>query len=241
MTNKEYFKNTLENFRLLGLEWVVDADKNEPVPYAEATGNYIVKWEDLLKWLDMEHIEPSKVDRITKTREILEFTLTTGEKVGAMPVKTEGNKTTYVFIDCLKKEYPMYEDDDSHGYGDYEASDLRNTLNTEILDTFPAELRSKMVKFNSGDYLRLPTEYEIFGTNEYAEENESDVEQWGYMKDRRNRIAFGGYKSNEWRWYWLSNKYSASDFCFVSSNGYANYSAASYSAGVRPAFCLVQA
>lgn len=171
---------------------------------------------------------------------ILEFTLTTGERVGAMPVKVEGNKTTYLFIDCLEKGYPMYEDYDSDGYGDYEASDLRNTLNTEILDTFPAEIRSKMVTFDNGDYLRLSTEYEIFGKNEYAEDNETDVEQWECMKDRRNRIAFNGYKTNDWQWYWLSNKRSASDFCNVGGDGYANCGDASNSDGVRPAFCIVQ-
>ena len=128
----------------------------------------------------------------------------------------------------------MNEEDSNRG--GFDASDLRMKLNREIIERFPAEIREQMIAFTNGDMLRLPTEKEIFGVNEYGED-ESDVEQFAPMKLRRNRIAFQGFNGN-WEWYWLANKHkrSASYFARVHAGGRANCYYASCAGGVRPAF-----
>ena len=83
--------------------------------------------------------------------------------------------------------------------------------------------------------IRIPTEKEIFGVNKYGERESDDVKQFEPMKKRRNRIAF---RNDEFEWYWLKNRgvESAPYFAFVNGSGYASYSDASYSFGVRPLF-----
>jgi hypothetical protein len=168
--------------------------------------------------------------------DVITFTLNDGEEVEALAVKQEQDGMIFVLVDCLRKEYSMNRT--SSNRGGYKSCALRKALNTEILDRFPAEIREKMVAFESGDLLRLPTECEIFGYNPYGEKETDDVEQWEPMKDRRNRIAFQGSKTGTWKWYWLQNKVegSAARFANVNNYGYANYHAASYANGGRPAF-----
>lgn len=168
--------------------------------------------------------------------DVITFTLNDGEEVEALAVKQEQDGMIFVLVDCLRKEYSMNRT--SSNRGGYKSCALRKALNTEILDRFPAEIREKMVAFESGDLLRLPTEREIFGYNPYGEKEPDDVEQWEPMKDRRNRIAFQGSKTGTWEWYWLQNKVegSAAYFAYVYDYGYATYYYASGARGVRPAF-----
>lgn len=168
--------------------------------------------------------------------DVITFTLNDGEEVEALAVKQEQDGMIFVLVDCLRKEYSMNRT--SSNRGGYKSCALRKALNTEILDRFPAEIREKMVAFESGDLLRLPTEREIFGYNPYGEKEPDDVEQWEPMKDRSNRIAFQGSKTGTWEWYWLQNKVdgSAAFFAFVNGYGDARYYNASSANGVRPAF-----
>lgn len=168
--------------------------------------------------------------------DVITFTLNDGEEVEALAVKQEQDGMIFVLVDCLRKEYSMNRT--SSNRGGYKSCALRKALNTEILDRFPAEIREKMVAFESGDLLRLPTEREIFGYNPYGEKEPDDVEQWEPMKDRRNRIAFQGSKTGTWEWYWLQNKVdgSAAYFADVDGGGDAGYDNASGAGGVRPAF-----
>lgn len=168
--------------------------------------------------------------------DVITFTLNDGEEVEALAVKQEQDGMIFVLVDCLRKEYSMNRT--SSNRGGYKSCALRKALNTEILDRFPAEIREKMVAFESGDLLRLPTEREIFGYNPYGEKELDDVEQWEPMKDRRNRIAFQGSKTGAWEWYWLQNKVegSAAYFARVYGSGFAASARASYASGVRPAF-----
>ena len=167
--------------------------------------------------------------------DIISFKLTDGEEVEAMAVKELKDGMMFCFVDCLKKEYSMNEENTNKG--GYLASDLRAALNGEILDRFPKDMRARMTPFSNGDYLRLPTEKEIFGKNEYGEEEPKETEQWEPMKRRRNRIAFLG-KEGGWSWYWLQNRRqnSGTNFARVINSGNANTATASYSGGVRPAF-----
>lgn len=170
-----------------------------------------------------------------KVGDVIKFKLTDGEKVQAMAVQQENDGMLFCLVDCLADEYSM--NDTNINEGGYEGSDLREKLNTEIIARFPADIKAMMVPFGNGDYLRLPTEKEIFGENYYGEYESPYVQQWKPMKQRRNRIAFQG-KNGDWEWYWLQNKcrYSADAFADVADNGSVDYSDASYSFCVRPAF-----
>lgn len=165
--------------------------------------------------------------------DIISFELTDGEKIRARAVKREDDGMLFCVVDCLKDEYPMNRDGSNEG--GYAASDLRMKLNTEILCKFPRKIREHMQPMEYGDLLRIPTEREIFGENEYGKFD--SAEQWAYMKKRRNRMALC---KDELCWYWLQNQCtdSASFFCVVSGNGLAHADGASNSNGVRPVFLL---
>ena len=168
--------------------------------------------------------------------DVIAFTLTDGEEVEALAVKQEQDGMIFCLVDCLNQEYSMNEEDSNRG--GYEATDLRVKLNGEILDRFPADIREKMVAFANGDYLRLPTEKEIFGCNDYGKAEPDDVQQWEPMKQRKNRIAFQGKGTDRWEWYWLQNAHKryAANFANVNANGRADFHYASFAYGVRPAF-----
>ena len=184
-----------------------------------------------------------KVDvELFEVGDIIKFKLTDGEKVQAMAVEQTPEGMLFVLVDCLAKEYPMFNDIDDMDEEDisYATSDLRKALNGEILDRFPKEIKDRMVAVNAeGDMLRIPTECEIFGENVYGQEESKLTKRWKPMKKKRNRIAFQG-KEGAWEWYWLINRHKdyASYFANVDGNGTANYSNASSSIGVRPVFLL---
>lgn len=172
--------------------------------------------------------------------DVVSFSLEDGEEVKAVAVKEEFDKhgnlcMVFMLLDCLKEECRMNRDDTNDG--GYEESYLREQLNTEYLERFPASLRLNMVPFENGDLLRIPTEREIFGENRYGEEEPDTVEQFDAMKKRRNRIALDG-SNGETQAYWLQNKRvrSATTFCFVGTGGLAAANGASYSIGVRPLY-----
>lgn len=173
--------------------------------------------------------------------DIIKFKLNDGEKVQAMAVKQTDKGMLFVLMDCLAKEYPMFNsmEDMTDDYFTYENSDLRKALNGEILSRFPEEIRSRMVTLDNGDMLRIPTEREIFGENIYGQEEPDTVKRWKPMKKKRNRIAFQG-KEGAWEWYWLMNRHKeyASSFAYVSYGGIAHYNYASLPDGVRPVFLL---
>lgn len=184
-----------------------------------------------------------KVDvELFEVGDIIKFKLTDGEKVQAMAVKQTPEGMLFVLVDCLAKEYPMFNDIDDMDEEDisYATSDLRKALNGEILDRFPKEIKDRMVAVNAeGDMLRIPTECEIFGENVYGQEESKLTKRWKPMKKKRNRIAFQG-KEGAWEWYWLMNRHKdyASRFAFVFTTGDAGYYLASDSLGVRPVFLL---
>lgn len=177
--------------------------------------------------------------------DIISFDLTTGEKVQAMAVRETPNGMLFMTVDCLKTEYKMFENVSRAEVVDYEHSDLRQKLNGEILESFPEEIRERMVGMRVGqtncfDMLRIPTEREIFGENPYGADEPKSVRRFYGMEERRNRIAWQGSKTGEFEWYWLQNRAedTASHFANVRSNGSATCRTASYSLGVRPVFLL---
>ena len=168
----------------------------------------------------------------------ISFRLNDGELVEAMAVKAEQNGMVFMLVDCLHDEEPMNRTTTNRG--GYAACDLRKKLNGAILERFPQEVRGLMVPFENGDFLRLPTEKEIFGVNEYGENEDESVQQFEPMKLRRNRIAFQGH-NGAWEWYWLQNKVkgTAATFATVTHDGLATSHSASAAFGVRPAFKIM--
>lgn len=172
-----------------------------------------------------------------EVEDVIAFKLTDGEKVHAMAVQQEDDGMLFCLVDCLADEYSM---NDTHtNEGGFEGSDLRKKLNTEIIARVPDDIKAMMVPFDNGDYLRVPTEKEIFGENYYGEYESPYVLQWKPMKQRRNRIAFQG-KNGVGEWYWLQNKCRdfAIYFVHVNDNGSKSCDSASRSNGVRLVFKL---
>ena len=177
--------------------------------------------------------------------DVISFTLKDGEKVQAEAVKQTDEGMLFLTVDCLKDEYPMFNDPVGSMEINYFNSDLRHALNGEILDRFPDEIRCRMVGMRIGntdtfDLLRIPTEKEIFGENSWGTDESDTVEQFKGMKNCRNRIAFQGSKTGIFEWYWLQNRVGDTFSNFACVNGYclAYYICASYFVGVRPAFLL---
>ena len=194
----------------------------------------------------MEVIRKITVDtELFELGDTISFELTTGEQVQAMAVRETPNGMLFMFIDCLKTEQKMFENVNNAEVVDYAHSDLRKKLNGEILESFPEEIRERMVGMRVGqtncfDMLRIPTEREIFGENPYGEDEPKSVRRFYGMEERRNRIAWQSSKTGEFEWYWLQNKVedSASLFAVVHPHGNAYSHDASSSIGVRPVFLL---
>ena len=177
--------------------------------------------------------------------DIISFTLTTGEKVKAKAIRETPNGMLFITVDCLKDEQEMFENPGRAEKVDYEHSDLRKKLNGEIFESFPEEIKGRMVGMRVGqikcfDMLRIPTEREIFGKNYCSKDKPVSVRRFYGMENRHERIAFRGSETDTWEWYWLQNKVneSASLFALVGGNGNANCGLASISGGVRPVFLL---
>ena len=185
----------------------------------------------------MKVLRKSEVDTDNfEVGDVISFVLAHGEEAEAMAVKKEQDGMLFCFVNCLVNEYPM--NCNGTNEGGYLASDLRNILNTVILDDFPLKLRNRMVPLENGDLLRIPTEYEVSGHNIYGDVEECAA-RWDPMKLHRNRIAFCN-KSNCGECYWLMNdaSHGRARSIIVDQYGFISYRSARYYYGVRPVFKL---
>ena len=82
--------------------------------------------------------------------DIISFTLTTGEKVKAKAIRETPNGMLFITVDCLKDEQKMFENPGRAEKVDYEHSDLRKKLNGEIFESFPEEIKGRMVGMRVG-------------------------------------------------------------------------------------------
>ena len=138
---------------------------------------------------------------------------------------------------------PQRMNDDGTNEGGYEKSDLRRRINNEESLKDFGELRSRLVPFENGDLIRIPTVEELFGEKECDYDDGSEWaehlggEQLPLMISRANRIVF---RKNESEWGWLQNKRlgSASNFALVDNGGVAAHYGASNVGGVRRAFLI---
>lgn len=173
--------------------------------------------------------------------DVISFRLTTGEDVKAKAVLETPEGMLFMTVDCLKDKQKMMVREPS--FISYTSSDLRKKLNAEILNTFPDEIKRRMVGMQVGntnefDMLRIPTEREIFGKSVYDNWPKFVVERQFYgMENCRERIALGAVGFTK---YWLANRVDETGFYFVviDTDGNAISRNCFGFFGVRPVFLL---
>lgn len=137
----------------------------------------------------------------------------------------------FLFDDCVA-DRPI--NNDYTNKGGYKKSDLCEWINTELLNAFPDEIKSRIIN------LTIPTYGQMFGHDNFYDNFEPDEdEQFPLMKKRKNRVA--DFKDN-YEWYWMQNatkkKVSSAYFANVGYLGFADCSSASNPTRVRPVFLL---
>lgn len=164
----------------------------------------------------------------------ISFVLKNGTAIRALAVKKETDGMLFCSLNCLPEHIPMSESGECDSY---EESDVREYLRGDIYWMLPENIKESLVPFENGDFLRIPTEKEIFGKNEYGEEEPESVTQWEPMKKAMYRVS--GNSDDECTiWYWLKNKsknYSPGFALAYVSGDAGNYGASS-AFGVRPVF-----
>ena len=91
------------------------------------------------------------------------------------------------------------------------------------------------------DYLFLLSEFEVFGTRNYANSAEQNYQlQYDYYKSGNAKVAYNHSANSTAVWWWLRSPYytDGNSFCYVGSSGTINHGNASWSAGVRPGFSV---
>lgn len=164
----------------------------------------------------------------------ISFVLKNGTAIRAFPVKKETDGMLFCSLNCLPERIAMSESGECDSY---EESDVRKYLCENVYQALPENIKESLAPFENGDFLRIPTEKEVFGKNEYGEEEPESVTQWEPMKRVMNRVA--GDSNDEYTvWYWLKNKSKnhSSAFAIATNTGTATNNGASYPFGVRPVF-----
>lgn len=141
----------------------------------------------------------------------------------------------FIFDEYIARR-PMNMEETNNG--GFEKSDLKRWLDTKLYTTFPDWLRDRITD------LSIPTVGQLFGhRNEWdAAYFEPDTdEQLPLMKECKNRVA---HFKDELVWGWLRNatkqECSSDSFANADHTGYAAYSDAFISHGVRPVFLLTK-
>ena len=195
-------------------------------------------WEQVMEWSDRD-----EASQYLKVDDEIAETLKNGEEVVFVVVGTDMYRPGDVIFglkDCLKETYAM--NDENTNAGGWKASQLRRVLNTEILDLLPDDLRACIkprVIDGAPDTLWLFSEREIFGDNEWTEEDADSGLQMPYFKRKGNRVKGLG-KDGPAYWWWERSPYSGSSisFCYVSNGGTASGYSANNSYGVAFGFCV---
>lgn len=171
----------------------------------------------------------------------IRFKLSNGEKVKANVVEVESGGMIFITKNCVGKSKPMFKHI-TLGPLDYVRSDLRTYLNTELLSKFPKKIKDRMLPMyiegtDEKDLLRIPTEIEIFGENQFGK-NEADAVQFYGMTRTRRRITLDNREG--FKGYWLQNNcvFDPESFVRVSAIGDLSDEAADEFSGVRLVFLI---
>ncbi|MCD8200787.1 MAG: DUF6273 domain-containing protein [Clostridia bacterium] len=121
-------------------------------------------------------------------------------------------------------------------------STIENELDEEEKDS-GSYLRNMTIAISASlDYLPLLSEFEVLGTNGgYSNRTEWEYQkQYEYYRNGNSRVKYRHSATSSTAYWWLrSPNYDInSNFCGVSTSGHYNYSSASYSYAVSPAFAV---
>lgn len=91
------------------------------------------------------------------------------------------------------------------------------------------------------DYLFLLAEFEVQGTRYYANQYEQNYQkQYAYYSSGNSRVMYRHSATGATAWWWLRSAYCSyySNFCYVDTDGSANYNYARYAAALAPGFAV---
>ena len=159
----------------------------------------------------------------------------------------------FTFRDCLKTTYQM--NSSTTNTGGTSAAALTKTVNETIYNTLPADLRAVMAEVdrlenNKGTWawalrkLWLLQETEVFGRNNWSDGYDGGGIQLPIFAHSYRHIVKGLGKgaaaSGSRATWWLASPCASytTNFCVVSSDGYATNRGASDSLGVAPGFII---
>ena len=190
-----------------------------------------------------------KLQELLQVGDELDITLKTGEALTAQAAGTTENGLRFVLKDCMKDMRSMNKH--MTNKGGRRDCETRLWLNETIFHILPDELQEIIVPrrivqtvdgeaLESEDKLWLPSFTEMFGkenTKDWApaDTDETQLELFSTERSRVKEVPGNG----TW-WYWLRSPYGSNSarFCFVSSNGDADYYVASFATGVAFGFCF---
>ena len=120
-------------------------------------------------------------------------------------------------------------------------SDLQAVIRTTTLytdNTGNSSTSASAVTSNSNEVYYL-AEYEVFGSNHYANANESAQQaQYDYYKAGNSKVKYRSDNISNAAYWWLRSPYRSNSnfFCIVNTDGSAGYTSAHFSYGSAPAF-----
>lgn len=195
-------------------------------------------WADVLCWR-----EEGTLTQHLKLYDEVHETLKNGEEVVFVVVGVDVYRPGEVIFglkDCLKDEYPMNET--STNAGGWNASALKRVLNSEILELLPDDLRAcikpRMIDGEASTLWPF-SEMEIFGENDWTENDPDRGVQLPYFMRKANRVKGLG-KDGSASWWWERSPSSgiSNVFCAVTSGGSASNYLANISYCVAFGFCV---
>lgn len=175
------------------------------------------------------------------------------------------NNKTVGLVDSQYEGYPMtssgyfsmsYGDSDTNR-GGWNGCYMRSTIMPAIKDALPAELQNVLktvTKYtdNTGggtnnssnvtatiETICLEAEFEVHGTREYANSAEQNKQkQYDYYKNGNSKVRYKYNSVGDGAWWWNRSPYSvnSADFCFVNTDGSANFDNSRSCNAVAPCF-----
>lgn len=157
---------------------------------------------------------------------------------------------TFGMVDCIAKEKMNETNTNSGGWGDCKMSGLvmnniSNLTKLALPDEILATVKVPYATYNNQNTLLyttgemfLPAAKEVFGEQGWSTVAESKgLTQFAYYKNGGSKIKSLSGSATFW---WLrSVPYTDdTDFCDVTSSGFASTGNASFSTGVAPCFCV---
>lgn len=122
-------------------------------------------------------------------------------------------------------------------------SDLRAVMKsvTKYSDNTGGTTNAASAITATTDYLFLLSEWEVQGARTYASQYEQNYQQrYAYYANGNSKVFYRHSATGSTAYWWLRSVRAgySSYFCFVHTDGSANYGHSGFSIGVAPAFCV---